>query len=232
MTTEAPLVSVVIPVKDGEQFMAEGIESVLAQEHEPLEVLVIDGASTDRSREIAASYDDVRLLDQRGTGLPGAWNEGIEAANGELIAFLDSDDRWLPQKLMRQVELFERNPRLGACVTRMRFFLEPGYSVPPGFREELFDGDNSGLMPSCLVARRRVFESEVGKFEESFGPASDVDWFARLKDSPVEVASVDEVLVEKRVHDRNLSLTTDEYPHQMLRSLRDTVLRKRAQGGS
>ena len=223
-----PLVSVVIPVKDGELFLAEAIESVLAQSYERHEIVVVDGGSRDRSREIATSFAAVRVVDQRGPGLPGAWNEGIEATRGELIAFLDSDDRWLPGKLTAQVGLLERAPELGYAICRVRFFLEPGVPVPKGFRPELLEGDYEAPMPSAVLVRQGALE-QVGRFDESFGAASDIDWFARFKDSSIELGRVEEVLLEKRVHDRNLSLRAPEYSRQLLRSLRGTVARKRAE---
>lgn len=226
--SSSPLVSIVIPVKDGEAYLAEALESVVAQDYKPREVLVVDGGSIDRSREIAASFGGVRIVDQRGTGLAGAWNEGIEAANGDLIALLDSDDRWLPGKLSRQAELLERDPELGYAICRVRFFLEPGHPVPPGFRPELLEGDHVARMPGALLARRAIFD-EVGGFHESYGVSADLDWFVRLKDARIAVGRVDEVLLEKRVHSSNLSLNSPEYAPQMLRSLRQSVERMRAE---
>ena len=103
--SERPLVSIVMAVKDGERFIAQGLDSIRAQTYERHETLVVDGASQDRSVEIAQRYSQVRVIPQTGTGFSGAWNEGIEAARGDLIAILDSDDVWEPRKLERQVEV-------------------------------------------------------------------------------------------------------------------------------
>src|SRR5438132_1043304 len=99
-------VSVIMPVKDGEPYLAEALESALAQTHEPHEIVVVDGGSTDRSREIACSYAGVDVVQQRGTGFAGAWNEGVAASSGDILAFIDSDDLWESTKLERQVECF------------------------------------------------------------------------------------------------------------------------------
>lgn len=217
-------------VKNGERFIAEALDSVVSQEPAPEEIIVIDGDSSDRSAEIAARYPSVRVIRQRGTGFCGAWNEGIAEARGELIAILDSDDRWLPGKHAAQLELLAAQPELDYAVTRMRFFLDPGAAVPAGFRPELLDGDHEANMPSALLIRRRAFE-RVGGFEESFGVASDIDWFARAKDVPLRLGRVERVLVEKRVHDANLSMSAaTEYNRELLRSLRETVARKRVSG--
>jgi glycosyltransferase involved in cell wall biosynthesis len=222
-------VSVVIPVKNGEPWVAEAIESVLAQGRPELEVIIVDGNSTDGSAETAASYDGVRVLKQKGTGLTGAWNQGIEAATGELIAFLDSDDRWLPGKLDSQLRLLDETPELDAAIGRARFFLEPGQEPGPGFRPGLLDRDYVARMPGTLIARRRVFE-RIGVFDESYKLAADVDWFARFQDAGLQMAVVQEVVTEKRVHAGNLSTSDLGLMHtEIIGVLRDSI---RARGES
>src|SRR5690349_2600271 len=94
----APLVSVVIPVFDGEAYLAAAIESALAKTYARVEVIVVDDGSTDGSASVAARYD-VRLVRQSNRGVSAACNAGVEAARGELIAFLDADDLWPPERL-------------------------------------------------------------------------------------------------------------------------------------
>jgi glycosyltransferase involved in cell wall biosynthesis len=222
-----PLVSVVIPVKNGDAYLAQAIESVLAQTYVHHEIVVVDGGSTDRSAEIARSYPGVRLLDQAGTGFAGAWNEGVQVAAGDLLAFLDSDDLWMPAKLERQVQVLDERPDVGYVVSRARFVLEPGHPCPPGFRPELLEGDHVANMPSALLIRRSAFEA-VGPFRTDYTIASDIDWFARAKDLPLGWATVPEVLLLKRVHSRNLSYTAAQNMNgELLDLLRDSVARRR-----
>jgi glycosyltransferase involved in cell wall biosynthesis len=219
-------VSVVMPVKNGEPYLEQAIESVLAQTQPPQELLVVDGASTDRSLEIARSYSGVRCLEQVGTGFAGAWNEGVEAAAGQLLAFIDSDDLWTDDKLERQLALLEERPGLDYVISRVRFFLEPGHTSPPGFKPELLEGHHIANMPSALLVRRSAFDA-VGPFRTDLTIASDIDWFARAKDLPLTLGTVPEVLVHKRVHDRNLSYTAaQEMNHELLGLLRRSVARR------
>ena len=125
MTTDSPLISVVIAVRNGERFLGQAIESVLSQTYSPVEIIVVDGRSTDTSRIIAESYSGVRCLEQAGNGFADAWNIGIGEAHGELIAILDSDDWWAPRKLAAQMELLQREPQTQYVITRMVFVLEP-----------------------------------------------------------------------------------------------------------
>jgi glycosyltransferase involved in cell wall biosynthesis len=225
--TGRPLVSVIIPVRNGERFLPQALDDVAAQTYADHEVVVVDGRSTDRSAEIARSRAGVRCVEQAGDGLPDAWNVGLDAADGELIAFLDSDDRWLPGKLEAQVGLLDRDPHTDYVITRVRFFLEPGKPCPPGFDPALLDGSHVANMPSALLARRSVFET-IGNFPTDYEIASDIDWFARLKDSELGRAVIDETLVEKRVHDTNLSyFAASAMPRELLRLLRDSVARQR-----
>ena len=134
-----PLVSVILPVKNGERFLAQAINSVLEQDYRPLEIVVVDGQSTDASAAIAQSFELVRYVFQQGElGLGRARNLGIEAARGELIAFINSDDLWAPHKLSVQVDYLARHPEVQFTITRASFFLEPGCDIPPGFRSELY----------------------------------------------------------------------------------------------
>lgn len=222
-----PLVSVVIAVKNGERYLADAIESILEQTYDRLEIIVVDGRSTDRSREIASSYAGVRCISQVGEGFADAWNLGIEAARGPLIGFLDSDDRWLPTKLEQQVRVTLERPEVDYVITRMRFVLEEGLPHPPGFDPELLGVDHPAYMPSALLVRSTVFE-RIGRFGTHWKIASDTDWFARAKDHGLTLGLVPEVLLHKRVHDANLSyFAAQNLNREIVRLLRESVARNR-----
>ena len=124
-----PLVSVVMATRNAGRFLDTALTSVRSQSFQDLEIVVVDKDSTDDTREIAEAHD-VRFLRQRGTGYAGAWNEGVEAARGELIAFLDSDDRWEQGKLEAQVRLLGERDDLAYAIGMVRFFLEEGMPLP------------------------------------------------------------------------------------------------------
>ena len=221
-----PSVSVVLAVRNGARYIAEAIGSVLAQHHRPLELLVIDGASTDGTAEIATGYPGVRVDQQPGTGIPDAWNHGIRLATGDLVAFISHDDRWTGRKLDSQVGLMRDDPRLVYTVGRLRYFLEPGAVPGPGFRPELLEGDHVGRVMETLVARREAFET-VGLLSTDLSLAHDVDWYARAKDLGVPMAIVPEVVLEKRVHSDNASSRPEVNSPEMLDALRRSIRRQR-----
>src|SRR4029079_2498347 len=110
MSDENPLVSVIVPVYNGERYLREALESVFAQTYRAIEVIVVDDGSPDDSGTIGQSFPEVRYIHQTNQGVAAARNNGIEAARGEFFAFLDQDDLWVPEKLNVQVEYFLGHP--------------------------------------------------------------------------------------------------------------------------
>jgi glycosyltransferase involved in cell wall biosynthesis len=226
-----PLVSVVVAVMNGERFLEPAVQSILAQDYRPIEIIVVDGHSTDRTADVAKSHDLVRYVLQEGRGIADAYNLGIALAQGELIAFLSHDDLWTPDKLSVQVAYMQQHPEIGYTVARVKFFLEPGCDVPPGFRPELLVGDHVGRVMENVVARRWVFDA-VGGFNTSLRISEDVDWFLRASDMGVLVAVFPKVLLHKRVHDANTSLFEPSRSLDLLAAVKASVRRKRGVGGN
>jgi glycosyltransferase involved in cell wall biosynthesis len=220
-------VSIVIPVRNGARFLPEALEDVRRQTHSEHETIVVDGRSTDGSAAIARCAG-ARVIEQPGDGFADAWNLGVAAAGGEALAFLDSDDRWDPEKLAAQLEVLRSRPEVDYVITRMQFFIEPGVPYPPGFRPHLLEGDHVANMPSALLIRRSAFD-RVGPFRTDMRVANDIEWFARVKDAGLTRAIVPRVLVRKRVHDANWSHSHPKALHGELTGLlRETVARQRA----
>jgi hypothetical protein len=125
---ERGVVSIIIPCFNRADIVGETIESVLAQSYDRFEVIVIDDGSTDNTREVVARYADprIRYFYKANGGLSAARNSGLEAARGEFIAFLDSDDVWRPWKLRAQMEIFSRYPEVGLVWSDMSTFIAAG----------------------------------------------------------------------------------------------------------
>jgi len=224
-----PLVSVVMATKDAAQFLPFALDSIAAQEYQNYELIVVDANSTDQTRVIAASYPRTTVVEQDGSGLAQAWNRGIGAARGDAIAFLDSDDIWPKDSLLRQVERLAPDPALDCIVGRVKFFLEEGQAVPRGFKPKLFDGSYIAYMPGAALVRRRVFQA-LGQFEETWQIASDIVWFAKLRESGARIEVIDDVLLHKRIHSSNLSMLAASMPiyrKELLAIARQSVLRQR-----
>lgn len=223
----SPLVSVIMIVRNGERFMLQAIESVRAQTYRPLELIVVGGPSSDDTEAIALAQPDVRYVRQETPGIAAAYNLGIAAAEGELVAFISHDDRWLPEKLERQVTHLERNPELGYVTGYLRYFLEPGHSRPRGFRPELLEGAHPARVMETLLVRRTAF-GVVGLLDTTLGLAEDVDWFARAQDIGVAGATLPDIVLHKRVHDANASSDEAVNTPALMTVIRRSVMRRRS----
>lgn len=227
---EPPLVSVIVPVYNGERFLACALDSVVAQEHRPIDLIVVNDGSRDGSEAIARSYTEVRLIRQPNQGVAAARNAGIAAARGDFIAFLDQDDCWTKDKLRIQVRYLQQNPRVGYVLARQKMFLEPGTVPPPWVRRELLDRDQVGYLPGAMMVRRFVFE-QIGTLNPRFRSGDDSDWFARAKDAGVPMAVLPDILLHRRIHEANLSSRTALAHAELLKAMKASIDRQRRNAG-
>ena len=190
------LVSVVIPTYNRESKVAAAVESAMAQIHRDIEVIVVDDGSTDGTTEVLAGFGDrIRVLRQENAGPSAARNRGAAAARGEMIAFLDSDDQWMPEKLARQVGLMERGGRsMSCCVCNATVKGTKGEVLGEtfgfaGLRPPFDEGEWSNpqevlatrflLFNQVVAIRRDVFDM-VGGFNESLRLLEDYELSFRL----------------------------------------------------
>jgi glycosyltransferase involved in cell wall biosynthesis len=218
-------ISVILVVKNGAPYLAQAIESVLAQTVSPQEILLIDGHSHDATPQIAGRYSQVTRLLQTGHGLANARNQGISMVRGTWVAFLDGDDCWSVHKLALQMDFHRANPLADFSVAWVKFFLEPGAALRPGFRAETFETGEAGFTPGTLFARRSAFE-RVGCFDESLAIACDADWFSRLRDRGEKFGVLPQVLLHKRIHSNNLSRRVQQNQHELMVVLQRSLARK------
>jgi glycosyltransferase involved in cell wall biosynthesis len=229
---DRPLVSVLTPVYQGERFVAATVESVLAQTYERVEHVVVDDCSTDGTPEILADFaqrhpERVRVLRHESRAGPcRRRNEGLGIARGELIAWLDHDDLWLPEKLERQVEALEADPGAALAFTQYEEFdHETGdmtyrSAIPAGgdFLRRLFV-QGCFVASSTAVFRRATMMQRACRFREtdfSFGDDYFL-WLTLLVDA--RAVLVDEVLVRLRRHTDNESARLGQ-TNSELRALR------------
>jgi glycosyltransferase involved in cell wall biosynthesis len=219
--------SVIVVVRNGARFLAEALDSIRQSTVAPAEILVVDGGSTDGTFEIVCARPQLTLVRQRSRGIANAYNEAIERAASDVVAFLSHDDLWLPNKLERHLTLMSEQPELLYTTSLVQHFLEPGCTPPPGFRREMLDAPVHGVIMEALVARKAAFAA-AGPFDPRFPVGEDTDWFARAVDAGLATAVIPEVLVRKRVHTTNASLNEANLNAHLLTALRGSVARKRA----
>jgi glycosyltransferase involved in cell wall biosynthesis len=223
--TNKPLVSVIIPTLNAGNFLATALQSVFSQTYPHFEVIMIDGGSSDSTLDLAKSHPQIKIFQQESSGLASAWNEGIIKSKGELIAFLDSDDIWLPTCLENHITAFQVIPNLMASLGRVEFFLNSTSGAPPGFKLSLLQGSHIGNMPGCFMGKRYLFH-KLGMFETRWKIASDLVWFAKLRKQEPNIHELEQVCLRKRVHHSNLSYTTAQtplYQNELLRFLAEKI---------
>ena len=202
--TVPSLISCVVPVNDGERFIAAAIDSILAQDHSPLEVVVVDNGSLDSSALLAERFGEpVRVLRQEDRGPPGGRNRGIREARGEFVAFLDADDLYRPAKLSTQLECLSAEPALDICLCTAESFWEPGLEHEAARYAAL--GKLRGTHTfGTMLARRAVFE-RVGLLDETRLLDDQAEWFLRAADAGLATRILPDVLVDRRMHAASMS---------------------------
>jgi glycosyltransferase involved in cell wall biosynthesis len=217
------LISCIVPVFNGERYLAEALDSILNQTYRPIEIIVIDDGSTDRTPAVIKQYGDrVHTLWQENAGPAMARNNGLSEAQADFVAFLDADDLWHPEKLERQFARFCGRAELDLCLTHVQNFWIPELGKEETqYRNHRFAQPLPGYATQALLARRVVFE-RVGKFDSSLRACDDTDWFLRAIDQGAVIEMLPEVLVHKRLHSKNLSRTAlahDALAHVLKSSL-------------
>jgi glycosyltransferase involved in cell wall biosynthesis len=226
-TASTPVVSVIMPAYNVAWCIGRAVDSVLAQDFQARELIVINDGSTDGTRALLEGYGDaVTLVNQENRGMSAARNAGIRLARGTYVAFLDADDWWLPGKLSRQVALMQGRPELGFCSTTAR--VEDGdgqllnlWRCPNGNTEILVTlfAQNAAIAGGCsaVMVRRELFE-RVGLFDESLRGFEDPDLWMRLA-AVSGYACVDETLAVILRREKSVSRNLDSMREATLRSM-------------
>jgi glycosyltransferase involved in cell wall biosynthesis len=220
----AALVSVVMPAFDEERFIGEALESALAQTYSPVELIVVDDGSTDRTGEIAETYG-VRVERQEHVGHPAARNLGLSLARGDYWTIFDADDVMPPERIERQVEHLQEHRELGMVLGLTEAFVTPGEPRPRHWNPAWDDGPFRGCA-GTMLARRELF-ALVGPYDEKLRVSPDLDWIVRATDLGVGAANVDALCLRYRIHPGNASADRAAVSSAMLGALRESLVRRR-----
>lgn len=222
-----PVISVVIPVYNGDKTIAATVSSVLSQSFEELELLVVNDGSQDQTLEIVQAFTDNRLqvLNYSNAGLAASRNRGLSVAAGEFVSFIDADDLWTPDKLADQLQALRQNPQAALayswtdCVTDQARFVRHGshISAEGSVYKQLLLGNFLDSGSNALI-RRSAFET-TGGFDESLKAAEDWDMFLRLAKT-YEFACVPKVQVLYRLSSQSMSANLERQEQESLKVLR------------
>ncbi|HVY76294.1 MAG TPA: glycosyltransferase [Puia sp.] len=224
------LVSIVMPVYNGEKYLKEAIDSVLSQTYSNIELLVIDDGSSDASAAIVSNYPDDRvklIRNEVNSGIVFSRNRGLELAEGEYIATLDADDIALPDRIERQVSFLDTHPEYGLCGTYFRTVDKDGKLMREvRFPTESEDINSYLVLGNCFCASTVMIRANLGKklrYRESFDIVEDYDlWYRVSKEA--KVANLPFCGTYYRVHSGNISTARQQIMYERLKKISVQVL--------
>lgn len=219
-----PLVSVIIPVYNGEQFVEGALQSVINQDYPAVELIVVDDGSKDSSRsKVDSSPYDVRYFYQPNNGPASARNRGIREVSGEYLAFLDVDDTWPENTLKRLVKFMENEDDVDV----VRGYGQLYKTTDDGKHEYIGNPKESFLdYIGAALYKKNVFQT-VGLFDEDMQYGEDEDWFNRAKESTIKIERLDEVTLMVFRHENNMTNDKKSVEKSMLRIFKKSLDRKR-----
>ena len=227
MGTVDGLISVAIPVFNCERYLAEAIESVLAQTRAPGEIIIVDDGSTDESAAIAMRFGPpVRYAFQPNSGAPAARNRGAELARGEFLSFLDADDTWVPRKLELQMACLEEDSQLDLVNGHVVAYISPDLGEDSRRRIRCPQGALPAPGPATMLIRSDAF-FRVGLFDTACSVGESIDWYAKAMDLRLRSVMLPEVVARRRLHRDNISYLDRDARREYLRVVRESLARRR-----
>jgi glycosyltransferase involved in cell wall biosynthesis len=218
------LVSVIMPAYNAAEHIAEALESALAQDWRPLEIVVVDDGSTDDTAAIVARYPDVVYVRQENQGPSAARNAAAEHSSGEFVANFDSDDLLPTTSVSDQAGFLLAHPEVGAVFGRQEWMNAPDWMA----RDTVY-GDVDGIPLSSVMFRRNVF-FDLGGYDTSFVHGEDMDLLVRMRERGIAYHVIPEIVLYRRY--QASSLTGGRAPHEpLLRSLRAKLARQEPPAG-
>ena len=218
---ENPVLSVIVPVYNGAQFLAQAFENIARECPAETEIIVVDDGSTDDSARVAAAYSAIhrnaRVISQVNAGPASARNAGIRAARSDILAFLDVDDLWPAASLQLRLRHLQNNARLDMVLGRVQ--------VHRVLEDDLSEPLVAFLIGAALY-RRRVFDA-VGMFDETLRFSEDTDWFLQTREKGIALLRLEETTLIYRLHGGNMTNGKTFKQLDVLHALKRSLDRRR-----
>ncbi|MFA5321744.1 MAG: glycosyltransferase family A protein [Smithella sp.] len=225
------LISVIIPVFNAEQYVAEAINSVLSQTYKNIELICVNDKSTDSSLSILESFGNkiIFINNEDNCGTAESRNKGVRLARGEFLAFIDNDDIWESHKLEVQMNQFNNNPDLDVSISYMQCFISPELSEEVKNLRYCPPDPIPGYIPSTILVKRASVE-KAGYFESQWKNGESVAWLFKAKEAGLNFGIVDDVLVQRRIHETNKGvLDSSTSKSEYFRIIKESLDRRRKQ---
>jgi glycosyltransferase involved in cell wall biosynthesis len=223
-----PLISVIIPVYNGVEYLEQAVCSVEQQDHRSIEILVVDDGSDDGTPDLIEKLGPrVRSFRQGNAGPSAARNTGIRAGRGEFVAFIDADDLWPEHKLDLQLNRFEHQPELDVVLGRIKYEAGGGAIHPEVRFENPEEQTVFNVHLGGGLYRRSAFE-RVGMLDETLRFSEDHDWFLRAREAGLAITIIPETTLIYRLHESNMTRGATAHDVSLARVMKNSLDRRRA----
>ncbi|TDT15631.1 glycosyl transferase family 2 [Ilumatobacter fluminis] len=230
--TRSPSVAVVVPVLD-RPMVTDAVDSALAAIGVDVEIVVVDDGSgpetSDLVDRLAAAHPAVSAIHQPNRGQSAARNTGVASSVAPVVAFLDSDDLMVPDRLVRQIEVLTASPDRSFVLGQEELVVADGVQLPRQEAARAERGERTYF--SSVLLRRSDFES-IGGYDESLRYGEDIDLVVRLTDAGLSMVTIDDVVVRRRIHGDNLVMDEEAVDRAIFEVYRRRARRRASQDRS
>lgn len=221
-----PLVSIILAVYNGELYLREALESILAQSYDPFEIIFVDDGSTDRTAEIVKSYGaEIRYFYQPNRGQPAAVNQGIRLATGTYLSFLDGDDLYLPDKTALQVAYLQAHPHIDFVFGQIKQFISPELPVEIMQKWACPSALETGYLAVAGMFHKKCFE-QVGLFNEQQRIGVFIEWYMRAMDLKLQEGLIPDLILRRRIHQNNMGIQNQHARLQYIQIVKAALKRR------
>lgn len=223
----SPSVTVIIPVYNCRYYLAEAIESILAQTIKPAEIIIIDDGSTDGSADVAKQFSsNVQYHYQSNAGTGAARNKGIKLARGDFFSFLDADDYWAENKLAVQLAAFRDYPSIEAVFGHVQQFYSPELDASEKNKIHCPDELMPGYLPCTMMIKKEAF-FRFGLFETKWKVGQDISWIMRAQELGLQMLMLPDLVYSRRLHNNNKGITQRKFMTDRVKILKASLDRRR-----
>lgn len=221
-----PLISVIIPAYNAEKYLVEALQSVIDQSYEPMEIIVIDDGSTDRTAEVVADFGaEFQYIYQENSGPAAARNRGLELAAGDIVGFIDADDLWVKNKIELQLPYLLEDPTIDIVLGSIQRFGQLALRHNEKDLEDLSRPKTCYSFGAALI-RKSVF-NKVGILDLEMKLHEDTNWFIQARDLDANIFLHDDVVLQYRIHITNISYDREIGYSYLLNALQKSINRRR-----
>jgi glycosyltransferase involved in cell wall biosynthesis len=221
-----PLISIVLPVYNGEKYIGASIDSLLKQTYAPIEIVVVNDGSKDQTEQVVANYGSkVRYFAQSNRGQPAATNFGLSVANGSYVAFIDADDLYLPDKTASQVDFLEKQPEIDFVFGYVEQFYSPELSLEERKKWVCPSGIVPGYLASAGLFRKECF-NRVGLFNEMQRIGVFVEWYMRASEKELKQALIPDLVLQRRIHGNNMGIHSQHCRLEYVQIVKSAIKRR------